>query len=58
MADKFDPNSPAYWQYIATLVHRVLAQHAPFERCDECPPRGELDQLVAATPPKTEGDEQ
>jgi hypothetical protein len=25
---------------IAVLVHRVLARHAPYERCPECPKVG------------------
>lgn len=29
----------AFVRYVATLVHRVLAQHRPYERCDECPPK-------------------
>jgi len=26
-----------YAYYVELLVHRVLAQHRPHEKCDECP---------------------
>jgi hypothetical protein len=27
-----------YELYVKITVHRVLARHRPYERCDECPP--------------------
>ncbi len=30
------PSEFAY--YLEVLVHRVLCQHRPYERCAECPP--------------------
>jgi hypothetical protein len=33
MTEKID-----YLDYVDILVHRVLAQHAAFEVCKECPP--------------------
>jgi hypothetical protein len=29
-----------YVRYVTTLVHRVLANHRPYERCAECPSGG------------------
>jgi hypothetical protein len=33
----YDQFVERYLTYVEVLVHRVLAQHAPHERCVECP---------------------